>query len=254
MGPGIFSDDTAADVRDEYVEMLEDGIDDSEAQQRLLRGYSGLDDEQHIVWLALAATQVRLGRLTDDVKERALAVIDSGEGLEAWSEAGPKALAGRNAVLAKLRTDLTGAQPARKATRRPWRHVTDLQAGDILALPVGAADHIVLLRVARIEDDRVGVAPIIERLDWSGSVLPGTAALRELQARVSVAPGSLGGSPRPETYGVARHRRKDPDHGDEGFRVVAHVEPLDVDAHVQAWTLTHWAQFADILRRENGAR
>jgi hypothetical protein len=63
-GPGIFSDDTAADIRGDYRELLEDQVPDSEAMRRVIEAYRHLDaDEEHILWLALAAAQFQLGRL-----------------------------------------------------------------------------------------------------------------------------------------------------------------------------------------------
>ncbi|SCG52127.1 DUF4259 domain-containing protein [Micromonospora inositola] len=44
-GPGLFSDDTACDVRDEYRDMLEDGVDDDKATQRMLDSYADVLDD-----------------------------------------------------------------------------------------------------------------------------------------------------------------------------------------------------------------
>lgn len=72
-GPAIFSDDTACDIRSDYRELLEDGVDDAEATRRVISEYQHLgDDEAHVLWLALAAAQSALGRLDDSVKSEAL--------------------------------------------------------------------------------------------------------------------------------------------------------------------------------------
>jgi Domain of unknown function (DUF4259) len=221
-GPGIFSDDTAADIRGDYRELLEDQVPDSEAMRRVIEAYRHLDaDEEHILWLALAAAQFQWGRLDDDVKRQALQVIDSGRGLELWQEAGAKELSKRKAALEKLRNQLTGPQPAKKTVRRPWRHVTDLQPGDVLsfAAPNG---QLALLRVARVDDHRVGAAPILERLDWRGRSVPSEWRVRRFRAQMGPTPG-LGGPPRPDTYRVARHRKKDPDWNEAGFTLAARI-------------------------------
>ena len=88
-GPALFSNDTACDVRGDYREMIEDGVEDAEAMRRVFEQYGeDLDDpdEGPIVWLALAHTQSKLGRLDDEVRRRALQVIEGGEGLERWAE------------------------------------------------------------------------------------------------------------------------------------------------------------------------
>src|SRR4029453_3139381 len=58
-GPGIFSSDTACDVRMAYRLALEDGLDDQAAQQQILDEFAEIlnDDTWHdgpLVWLALA--------------------------------------------------------------------------------------------------------------------------------------------------------------------------------------------------------
>ncbi len=67
-GVGIFSDDTALDVRDDWRDLLGAGLDAEIATARLLVqwGQSANDrDEGPVLWLALAAAQVSTGRLTD---------------------------------------------------------------------------------------------------------------------------------------------------------------------------------------------
>src|SRR4051812_21584541 len=93
-GPAIFSDDFACDVRDEYRALLEDQVPDAEATRQIIAANPDLDvDEKPVFWLALAATQWRVGRLEDEVRARALDVIDSGRDLTRWEESGPRAVA-----------------------------------------------------------------------------------------------------------------------------------------------------------------
>lgn len=245
-GPAIFSDDTACDVRSEYRELLEDQISDEEATRRVIEAYQHLDDdERHVLWLALAAAQSQLGRLDDGVKRRALEIIDEGHGLQLWEEAGANELAKRKSALAKLRKNLVGPQPARKTVRRPWRHVTDLEPGDVLAFTTnGQVD---LLRVLRVDDERVGAAPIVEWLDWSGADVPSARRLRRLKPRARAS--DLGGPARPEVFRVARHRRKDLDWAGSGFTVVSRLPPRTSDAQAQAWSYTNWTGLAKILEQ-----
>ena len=246
-GPAIFSDDTALDIRGDYRELLEDQVPDDEATRRVIEDYRHLDaDEEHVLWLALAAAQSKLGRLDDEIKARALEVIDTERGLGLWQEAGPTELQKRKNALAKLRTQLTGAQPARKAVRRPWRHETDLRPGDVLSYT--ASDGTMsLLRVARVDDERVGAAPIIEWLDWTGRSLPAGWRLRRL--KVGEREGAMGPR-RPATFRVARHRKKDPDWSDSGFVVAARLPPRPGDEQVNAWTYLMWRALGTTLERE----
>jgi hypothetical protein len=133
-GTAVFSDDTPLDIRGDYRELLEDQVPDDEATRRVIEDYGHLDaDEEHVLWLALAAAQSKLGRLDDEVKARVLEVIDTEGGLGLWQESGPRELQKLKNALAKLRTQMTGPQPARKAVHRAWRHETDLRTGDVLS-------------------------------------------------------------------------------------------------------------------------
>lgn len=247
-GPGIFSDDTASDIRGDYRELLEDQVSDDEATRRVIAAYQHLDaDEEHVLWLALAATQSQVGRLCSDVAARALEVIDSGSGLQLWQEAGPRELAKREAALAKLREKLTGPQPPRKAVRRPWRHETDLLPGDVLSFSASTG-HLALLRVLRVDEHRVGAAPIVERLDWSGQSVPSGWRLRRLKPRSGTGP--MGGPRRMETYRIGRYRKKDEDWADVDFTVVARLAPRPEDAGAQPVSYTNWRGVARILEQQ----
>lgn len=216
-GSAIFSDDVACDIRGDYRELLEDGVPDDEATSRVIRAYGHLsDDEAHVLWLALAAAQAVLGRLDPIVRGRAIEVIEGEVGLELWAEAGPKELAKRKTALAKLRDTLTGPQKPPSKVRKPWAHVTDLAPGDVLAfaLPDG---RLALFRVARLDPQRVGTAPILRRLDWSKSDLPSERKLGRLKAQPDPGPASR----RATEFRVAKFRRKDDDWREVGFTLVA---------------------------------
>jgi hypothetical protein len=166
-GPALFSDDTAMDVRDEYRGFLEDELDDGEATRRALEMFSDSlhdPDDGPVVWLALAVSQSKLGRLDPVVADRALQVIANGEGMARWEEQGPPSAARRRAALEKARIQLTGPQPPR---RKLHLAKTPLQPGDVLTRPV-LDDRYLLLRVARIKR---GV-PVLVMLNFAGQQIP----------------------------------------------------------------------------------
>ncbi|MGC4109548.1 MAG: hypothetical protein QM747_03795 [Nocardioides sp.] len=248
-GPAIFSDDTACDIRSDYRELLEDGIDDAEATRRVIAEYQHLgDDEAHVLWLALAAAQSALGRLDDSVKSEALRVIDGDIGLELWAEAGAKELSSRKAALTKLRKTLAGPQKPPSKVRRPWAHVTDLSPGDVFdyTLPDGKR---ALFRVATLDAQRVGTAPILRRLDWRKTSLPSGRKLAKLKPLPETRP--MDDKPS-VSFRVARHRKKDEDWSDVGFRVVGRLTPPAEDAHLAARTYTTWRALRTSL--DNGWR
>ena len=246
-GPGIFSNDTASDVRSEYRELLEDQIPDEEASQRVIASNADLDpDEQHELWLALAAAQHQVGRLDDEVRRKALAVIDGEQGLELWAEAGADALRKRRQALAKLADQLTGPQPGPKKLRRPWRHETDLVPGAVLSY-TASNGQMALLRVLRIDLTREGAAPILERLDWDGTRIPAPRRLRRLKPRTRVTDYA---PPRLERYRVARFRKKEPDYTDCDFEIVASLEPRPEDKDVQPAIYNYWRSLQTALEQD----
>jgi hypothetical protein len=115
-GPGVFDDDTACDTRFEYRDLLSHGATGPQATDYLIHVHASGPDlfgYQRIFWLALAATQSRLGRLEDRVRDEALKIIDCGEDLAGWHEPDPAFLRQRRAALQQLRLRLLGPQPAR---------------------------------------------------------------------------------------------------------------------------------------------
>lgn len=248
-GPGIFSDDLACDVRSDYRDLLEDRVPDDEATQRVIATYLGLDaDEMPVMWLALAAAQSQAGRLDHEVKARALEVMDTGQGLQVWEEAGPRELAARTAALERLRGQLTGPQPARRTVRRRWKSQTDLVAGDVLSY-VTDTGAMTLLRVLLVDDHRLGANPIIEWLDWSGTSPPESDAVAQLTARLQTYWPGL--PPRPTTFLVLRSRKKDPDWSDCGFERIYHLPPRPHDSEAAGWMSTSlsWVALAKDLTR-----
>lgn len=167
-GPGIFSNDTAADVRDEFRELIEDGVEPGSASAQILRSFAHrLDDpdEGPAFWTGLAAVQARLGLLQPAVKERALTVIEAGADLHLW--VGARKRGQRQRALQKLREELIG--PARKPTtvRKPARLQSRVVAGQVLglALPNGGEAR---LRVIGLHSSRTGDFPVVELLDELG--------------------------------------------------------------------------------------
>ncbi|MGH7514828.1 MAG: hypothetical protein ACREOQ_18125 [Gemmatimonadales bacterium] len=182
-GTGVFSSDTARDIRDFYRELLEDGIEDAEATRLTLEKFeSYLDDpdEGTVCLIALAVTQSKVGRLDPAIRRRALAAIDSGADLATWAQENPKLLPKRREALGKARAQLAGVQPASKRLRPPPRPSCGLVAGDILALSL--RNGVALLRVVRITSHRRGETPYLERLDFNGSEVPSASELERLEA------------------------------------------------------------------------
>lgn len=129
-GPGIFSSDTALDVRETYVERLKMGATDEEAYLYVLSELSDFikDKEDSIdFWLCLASVLSDYGRLTEDIKRRAINIIDEGDYYR-WSNSEQKK---RAAVLNKLKEKLMSEQPKRKEVKVLKPVICPYKPGDI---------------------------------------------------------------------------------------------------------------------------
>ena len=112
-GTGLYQDDDTCDIKDEYLTYLRLGMSNEEALEELIECNEELIDDEKIgplFWLALADTQWKYGRLTNEVKEKALEVINSGKDLKRWEE-DKKLYAKRKKVLEDLRERLNTKQP-----------------------------------------------------------------------------------------------------------------------------------------------
>lgn len=136
-GTGIFSDDTAADVRDDWREAITDGLEPALATKKLVAAYRDVlddEDEAAVFWLALAAVQARTGRLQDEVRDRALAIIDVGGDAQRWREEDEKLGRQRAKVLAELAAKLRGPQRPPTKLRRPAITNSELHCGDVVLI------------------------------------------------------------------------------------------------------------------------
>jgi hypothetical protein len=127
---------------------------------------SGRDDD--VVWLALAVSASEIGRLDNDTRDRAVAIVDRVKDVSDE----------RATELARVRAQLVGPQPRRKQVRGPRRQKCGLHPGDVLALQCDGSWR--LLRVAFVEDHELGETPTVQLLDFDGPSVPGPSALAHL--------------------------------------------------------------------------
>jgi hypothetical protein len=143
-GTALFSDDTACDVRDSYMDLVGDGLTGPEATKALLLEWSASlndPDESPVFWLSLAATQWKCGRLESHVLQQALNAIDSGSDLARW-ESGSKDFKKRKVVLDKLRAQLISPQPAERHIPKRFRDSNEWLIGDLIAYRMQSGRHL----------------------------------------------------------------------------------------------------------------
>ena len=182
-GTGIFSDDNAADLREEYRTMLGDGVSGPEATDRLLRNWNpdGDPDLAPVFWLAIAVTQWKCGRLEQRVKDRAIQVIDDGTAMRPWKNSG--ALEKKRAVvLEKTKQLLKSPQPASRKIAKKFRAACEWEPGELISYRLLSGDFVVF-QVVQHHQDAGGVSPVCEFFDWQGKVLPPLSSFESMPMR-----------------------------------------------------------------------
>jgi hypothetical protein len=88
-GTKLYSDEFAALVKEEYRKLIGFGIDDLEAEKLVLAYYNELIETEYesVFWISLAYSEWYIGRLSENIKLKALEVIDSGRDLDKWNYA-----------------------------------------------------------------------------------------------------------------------------------------------------------------------
>ncbi len=129
---GITGNDTAADLKYEYQAAFS-RLPPEEAVARLddyVRREMGEDDWPDYVY-SLAQYMWKHGRLTEGIRQRAFALMDSGAGLELYEDAGTRKK--REKVLSKFREILSSPQPEARPIRLKLYQKPVFAAGDVLA-------------------------------------------------------------------------------------------------------------------------
>jgi len=165
-GVGIYSNDTAADIREDFRALIAEGLSADAATQRLHDEYgigSG-DNGDNDFWIGLAATQHQVGHVAPSVIDRALRIVEDPAELERWDI---KHRARRAAALEKLRLQLLQPAPAPKRLRARKKVVTSLQAGQHVVFEVPGVGA-VLLRVEAVQEDKRGQYPRVVAVQWDG--------------------------------------------------------------------------------------
>ncbi|GAB6618134.1 MULTISPECIES: DUF4259 domain-containing protein [Bacillus] len=111
-GTGLFDDDTTCDVKEQFIEYIEEGNSAEEATKLILEEYvDEFDMEEELevmslVYIGLAAIQLEKGCLQEEVRSNAIALIERGADLELWEEADAEDYEERKKVLDEFKQQL----------------------------------------------------------------------------------------------------------------------------------------------------
>lgn len=126
-GTSLYANDSTCDVRDTYLGFLREQLSNQKAYEKTLikcKDYLGEQDES-LLWFALAETQWSVGRLMPEVKAKALDWIDKEGGSKFWAESRCD-VNGWKKTLVKLREKLETPQPKEKKIKIPEELYFDL--------------------------------------------------------------------------------------------------------------------------------
>lgn len=170
----LYSNDVTADVKDTYMNCLEYNSDDASAMAEFMEEMQEYfsTDEECLVWYELADMQWKLGRLTDDVKNRAMQSIANDESVEFFEG---KSKEKWRATLGKLNLQLQQPMKPYKRIRNLRDEVAEVwEIGDIYAYQFHTEEakkngiygkYILMQKVADVEGERQKVFPAMVFFD-----------------------------------------------------------------------------------------
>ncbi|MGM9681846.1 MAG: hypothetical protein ACI3XR_10135 [Eubacteriales bacterium] len=132
---------------------------------------------------SLADFMWKKGILTDEIKDRALNMIDSGFGLSIWAESGEKVLRQRKKVLEEFRQQLLSPLPVKKKIK-PKAHTERIfEDGDIIAIRLITKDKKFASHAAAVSDlsfedyqandgKYILIQKVCSRVSWQSSIVP----------------------------------------------------------------------------------
>lgn len=139
----ITGNDTAEDLKQEYtVAFWKFEVPEALRllDQYVRQYFDECDPEEWVnYYFSLADFMWKKGILTDEVRDKAIAMIDSGFGLEIWEESGEKTLQERKKVLAAFRAKLLSPQPPKKRIKPNIHAERIFNDGDIIAIELQTA-------------------------------------------------------------------------------------------------------------------
>ena len=188
-GVALYSDDCAMDVRADYRDALKLGKSDEEALQEVLEKDAppiGSED-QDVFWYALADTMWNYGRLTPEVKEKALYFLESIKADDRWDS--EKTWKKRQQVLLKLKEKLLSEQPERKRVAKYTEYRCPWKLGDVFAYQFHSTDsekygmkgtYIAFRKITETFGWPNRIVPVVQIYRWMGDHVPSLDELNDV--------------------------------------------------------------------------
>lgn len=156
-GPGIFSNDTASDVRDSYFDLYDNGSDLVAIREQLERDFKEGDrlQDNTDLWLSLAACQWRIGHMDADVLEKVRTIVHRGIDIEVWHslDATPATLRSREKALHGLLAQIQTRNSKPRPRRRKSIPSTIFKTGECYAVRLSNGNYTAIVVLADKKDE-----------------------------------------------------------------------------------------------------
>ena len=160
-GTGISSNDTFADIYDEFFELYNEGMEVQEISKRLIETnheiIEGPDDCNNF-WFALAKAQWECKQLDNKVFNKVKDIIESDNDIEVWQrlEASEEDLKKRRTILAKFLTDLQQERPKPKQRKKKIIRQPPFEKGDCLVFKLSNGNYGGAVVLEAVKDSEFG--------------------------------------------------------------------------------------------------
>jgi len=190
-GTSLYANDTASDIRGDYVDKLKRGKTNEEATQELIdanRDIMGDVEDEPLFWFALADTQWNYGRLLPEVKEKALYFLSQEQELERWKESGQKRFHAWVKTLDTLKKKLESPQPMQKRVSKYRLYQCKWSLGDVFAYRFSSeyskqkgfyGQYVVFRKVSEDTWYPGHIVPVVQVYKWIGNDIPSIEKLSD---------------------------------------------------------------------------
>ncbi len=160
-GTAISSNDTYADIYDEFFDLYNDGQSVEDISKKLIADNQETinePDDSNNFWFALAKAQWECKQLDTEILERVKQIIETGSDLEVWRrlDADEKDIKKRKVVLDKLLADLQTERPKAKSRKKKVIKQPPFEKGDCLTFRLANGNYGGAVVLEAIKDTEYG--------------------------------------------------------------------------------------------------
>ena len=160
-GTAISSNDTYADIYDEFFELYNDGQSVEDISKKLIADNQETinePDDNNNFWFALAKAQWECKQLDTEILEKVKEIIETGLDLEVWRllDAVEKDIKKRKVVLDKFLVDLQTERPKAKSRKKKVIKQPPFEKGDCLTFKLANGNYGGAVVLEAIKDTEYG--------------------------------------------------------------------------------------------------